>query len=296
MNSCAVSIVIVNWNVRDLLEKNLARLFAAPGRVGGLAVEAVEVIVVDNGSTDGSVAMLRERFPQVHLIRHEGNRGFARAVNQGCAIAQGEVIVLLNPDMLIGEDVLPFVQERLTADSTIGVLGVALEHEDGTWVESVRRDPGLWDQAAILLKVPHLLPRVLDSYLAKDTDYQAPQDVQQVRGSLFAFRRAVFEELGGFDAKSFFIWFEEVDFCKRARAAGYRVHYSPEVRATDLVGRSFAKRRVVWKQYHLWRSMSRYFRKWHPLPEAALITLLGVVAIGIGFAADVIGAKSRLWK
>lgn len=285
-----LSIIIVNWNVRDLLQANLARLFSLTSSHG------FEVIVVDNGSEDGSVAMVKEQFPHVHLIRNEGNRGFAYAVNQGLRVAKGSVLLLLNPDMLVNEGAIDHTVETLMRQMDIGIMSVLLKREDGTVVASVRRDPQFVDQLAILLKLPHLFPKVIDYYLAKDFDYTRSQNVDQVRGSFFAFRRDVYEKIGPFDAKNFFIWFEEVDFCKRVRQAGYRIWYSAEVTCTDLVGRSFRQRTARWKQYHLSRSMAYYFKKWQPAWQAMIIFALRPVAVLSGCVIDLIGAKSRLWK
>ena len=291
-----VSIIIINWNVRDLLKANLARLFSPLLFKEGVGEDIAEVIVVDNGSADGSVVMIKADFPKVHLIRNESNRGFAYAVNQALRVAKGEVMVLFNPDMLMGDGAIEHAYQTLTRQKDIGVLGVKLAREDGSIVESVRRDPGFGDQLAILLKVPHLLPKVLDRYLMKDFDYAKSQNVDQLRGSFFAFRRDVYEKIGSFDANNFFIWFEEVDFCKRVREAGLRVWYSADVACIDLVGRSFHQRTARWKQYHLSRSMTRYFKKWMPWWQTAALYALRPVAILFGVVVDLVGAKSKLWK
>ncbi len=293
-----VSVIIVHWNVRDLLQANLAQLLPLPrgGREGSASGVVCEVIVVDNGSVDGSVTMIKTDFPRAHLIRNEVNRGFAFAVNQGVRVAKGEVVVLLNPDMLVGEDVLEHVHSMLTRQKDVGVMGIKLMREDGSIVESVRRDPSLLDQVAILLKLPHLFPKVLDRYLMKDFDYGKSQNVEQIRGSFFAFRRDVYENVGPFDQKNFFLWFEEVDFCKRVRQAGLRIWYNAELSATDLIGRSFRQRTVRWKQYHLGRSMARYFSKWHPRWQTAVIYILWPLAVASGCFIDAIGARSKRWK
>ncbi len=280
-----ISIIIVNWNVRDLLQANLARLFALQH------APLFEVIVVDNGSSDASVAMIKTAFKEVHLIRNETNRGFAFACNQGLRMAHGEMLLLLNPDMEVREGVLEHMVETLTQEKDVGVMGVKLLHEDGTVVASVRRDPGFIDQLAILLKLPHLFPTIIDQYLAKDFDYAVSQNVDQLRGSFFAFRRDVLEKVGPFDAENFFIWFEEVDFCKRVKAAGYRLWYSAQVVSTDLIGRSFRQRTVLWKQTQLGRSMAHYFKKWHPWWQAAIIYALRPFAMFSGWLVDVVKAK-----
>ena len=280
-----ISLIIVSWNVREILKENLARLFALP------SAASFEVLVIDNGSEDGSSKMVRQEFPQVHLMQNDYNSGFAHACNQGLSMAQGEVLVLFNPDMLMGEGVLQHTYETLARQKDIGVMGVKLLHPDGTLVKSVRRDPGFKDQLAVLLKVPHLVPKVVDSYLANDFDYTLSQNVEQIRGSYFAFRRDVMEKIGMLD-QTFFVWFEEVDFCRRARQAGYRIWYSADVACTDLVGRAFKQISTRSKQYHLNNSMRKYFHKWHPRWQALAIGSLLPLVLLLGLGHD-LWRKSR---
>jgi dTDP-4-dehydrorhamnose reductase len=285
-----LSVIVVSWNVRELLKQNLTRIFEIKPK------HPFEVIVVDNGSSDNSARMVREEFPNVHLIQNDTNRGFAFACNQGLRMARGSVLVLFNPDMIIGDDALDHAYETLMARKDIGVMGVKLLRPDGTIVESVRRDPGLRDQVAILLKLPHLFPNVTDRYLARGFDYSTSQEVEQVRGSFFAFRKDTLDRIGALDDKRFFVWFEEVDFCRRVRQAGYRVWYSAQAQCVDLVGQGFKQQSVRLKQARMSLSMARYFKKWHPAWQAWIIYALRPLAILMGVIADVVGVKTSLWK
>ncbi len=275
-----ISLIIVSLNVRDLLRKNLDSIFSTDSAC------TFEVIVIDNGSEDKTARMVREDFPQVHLIQNDYNSGFAHACNQGLAVAQGDVLVLYNPDMLMGDGVLDHTWNTLTSRSEIGVLGVQLRKEDGSLVRSVRRDPGLQDQLAVLLKLPHLFPNVVKQYLAEDIDQRVSQEVEQLRGSYFAFRRDVMEKIGVLDEKNFFVWFEEVDFCKRVRAAGLKVWFSAEVFCTDLVGQTFKTQPTALKQARFSKSLANYFKKWHPRWQSVVITILRPLAIAAGYAHD----------
>lgn len=285
-----VSIIIVSWNVREQLKDNLSRLFSLQTR------EPFEVIVIDNGSSDGTATMIRTYFPSVHLVQNDANRGFAYACNQGLKMAKGEVLVLFNPDMVMGKDVIDHTYDRLMAHRDIGVMGIKLTRPDGTIVASVRRDPAFKNQLAILLKLPHLFPHITDSYLAKDFDYSVSQDVDQVRGSFFAFRRDVMEKVGMLDAENFFIWFEEVDYCRRVRQAGFRIWYDASISCKDLVGQSFKQQPARLKQARFSKSMARYFAKWHPVWQAWIIYALRPVVIVMGALCDLIAVKSNLWK
>lgn len=275
-----MSIVIVSWNVREMLRENLKGLFALSCR------HPFEVFVVDNGSEDGSAKMVREDFPQVHLIQNDYNSGFSHACNQGLKRAKGDVLVLFNPDMLMGSGVLDHTYETLTRQRDIGVMGVKLVSPDGQIVESVRRDPGLADQLALLLKVPHLFPKVTERYLAKDFDYTKSQNVDHVRGSFFAFRRDVMEKIGMLD-EQYFVWFDEVDYCLRARKAGYRIWYSADASCTDIVGAAFKQIPTRIKQFHFSNSMRKHFRAWHPSWQSLVIASLIPLAVVAGAVHDV---------
>lgn len=264
----AISFIIVSWNVKEALARNIERLLSVYASV------SFEIIVVDNGSHDGTPTMLRTRFPRVQIVQNDGNRGFAYACNQGLKVSRGEVLVLLNPDMLLGKGVIDQTYQMLMNRRDIGVLGVSLKKPDGSRVPSVRRDPRLGDQLAILLKIAKYVPSLTDQYLATDFDYTVSQDVEQIRGSYFAFRRDVYEKVGALDAVRFFIWFEEVDFCRRVREAGYLIWYRADVSCTDLVGQSFRQQKLALKQARFSRSMANYFLKWHPAWQGRLI--LGV--------------------
>lgn len=282
-----ISIVIVSWNVVDLLKENLSKLFALP------CERTFEVFVVDNGSTDGTPAMVRESFPQVTIIQNDYGSGFAHANNQAFRLVNGKVILMLNPDMLVDEGALEATFDRLMSDPTMGVLGIRLNDEQGKPINSVRRWPTFLSQLAILLKVSKLFPKLLDHYHYADFDYTKTQDVPQVRGSFFAFRRDVLEKFGGLDER-FFIWFEEVDFCRQVIAAGMRVVYVADVSAHDLVGRGFAKMKHFEKQYIFTQSMVRYFWKWESAWQAIVLWMLRPWALSLSFLADIKDRRRHL--
>ena len=251
-----ISIIIVNWNVRELLVKNLEQLQKLR-----TSEDLFEVFVVDNGSKDGSARMVREIFPWVFVIHNDYNAGFAKACNQALVLAKGEVLLLLNPDMSVDHGTLERTYAELTERRDIGVFGVKLLNEKGEMIRSVRRNPGLFDQLAILLKLPHFFPAINDRYLCKDLDLSHSQDVEQVRGSYFAFRSDVMTRVGMFDER-FFLWFEEVDFCRRVRLLGLTIRYCADVSCHDFVGRSFAQVPVWKKQWMFFSSALKYFLKW----------------------------------
>ena len=275
-----LSIIIVTWNVRALLEANLRRLFLLNTQ------HSFEVLVVDNGSHDGTVDMVRTQFPQVKLITNAWDAGFAGPNNQALRLAKGEVVILLNPDMLVEPGALDYTYETLMKDHQIGVMGIKLLGKDDKPINSVRRDPDVWSQLCILLKLPHLFPDVIKRYLYTDFDYQTTQDVDHVRGSFFAFRRALLETIGYLD-EEYHLWFEEVDYCKRARKEGLRIRYVADVSAHDFVGKGFEQMRRLETQRIFTTSMLRYFWKWQPGWRALLLTAVRPLGLIAAWGADI---------
>jgi len=252
-----LSIVTVSWNVKEHLKESLEAIFASQSAL------TFEVLVVDNASTDGTPDMLRAwamRESRLRVFLNTTNEGFARANNQAIEQARGRYVLLLNPDMRVFPETLATMVRWMGAHPRAGVAGCHLVTDTGETVPHVRRFPGLWNQLAIILKLPHFFPRVLNNYLMRDFDYTKPARVDSVRGSFFMIRRAALR-VGLLDER-FFIWFEEVDFCKRMRSAGWEVWYTPEAKCVDHVGRSFARVSGYQKQKMFLTSMYRYFDKW----------------------------------
>jgi GT2 family glycosyltransferase len=274
-----ISVVIVSWNVRELLQRNLARLFSLSCRY------PFEVFVVDNASHDGSAQTVRAEFPHVRLIVNDRNAGFARANNQALRLARGETIILLNPDMRVDEGALEAAHDQLTTDKSIGVLGIRLTDDSGRPIGSVRRFPDFVSQLVVILKLGHLFPKLLAHYLYADFDYGVSQDVDQVRGSFFAFRRELLDTVGYLD-DGFFVWFEEVDYCLRVKAAGLRVRYFAGATARDFVGRSAAQMTHFEKQRIFTASMIRYFDKHQPRWQGIVLRIARPFGLAMALGAD----------
>ena len=275
-----ISIIIVTWNVRELLRTNLTRLLNLP------SAYSKEIFVVDNHSHDGTAYMVRQDFPSVYLITNNWDAGFAGPNNQALRLAKGKVVILLNPDMLVEPGALDKTFEKLTSETDIGVLGIKLLNAEGQPISNVRRFPDLISQLAVILKLGRLFPKLLDHYLATDFDYTKSQDVDQVRGSFFAFRRELLETVGYLDA-GYHIWFEEVDYCLRAKQAGLRVHYLADASAQDFVGKGVAQMKHLEKQLIFTASMIRYFRKWKPWWQTALLMSVRPFGLLAAWLADV---------
>ena len=281
-----LAVIIVSWNVREILLQNLEALFRSEGTV------SAEVILIDNASHDGTAEAVRQRFPQVQVIANPDNRGFATANMQGLEIRKSRHALLLNPDMVVAPDALQKTVEYLDAHPTAAVASGKLTREDGSVLKSVRRFPDIWSQLAILFKLPHLFPKILDRYLYQGFDYDREQPVDSVRGSYFAMNCQALWDLGELDPE-YFIWFEEVDYCKLAATEGWLVMHVPWIRAMDHVGSSFAQRGLYWKQDQFSRAMLRYFQKWHPGWRAWLIRLTRPLVLAAAWVGEMLMKNRR---
>ncbi len=223
MNSIALSIVIVSYNTRDMLAACLASL------------DASEIVVIDNASTDESVRMMQKEYPHVRVIQNSENTGFARANNQGIGACRGEYILLLNPDTVVQPGALRRMIEFMNTCPQAGVVGPQLLNADGTLQPSGRNFPSLVSAIAELLPVPERWRVRLRGGLNRD--YNLVVQVDEVSGAAMCVRRTVFDQIGLLDADFFFLG-EDIDLCWRCRKAGWQVYYLPAARVVHHSGGS----------------------------------------------------------
>ncbi len=274
-----LSIIIVSWNVREKLKANLEAIHKSEGNFSS------EIFVVDNNSADGAAGMVKKYFPDVKLIANEKNLGFARASNQGIKKSKGRYVLLLNPDMRPRPDTLARMLDWMDKNKQADVAGCRLVNEAGGTVPQVRRFPALWDQLAVILKLPHLFPFLLRKYLRKNFDYDKEAEVDSIRGSFFLIRRETIEKIGLLDER-FFLWFEEVDYCRRLREVGGKIFYTPVAQCLDHVGRSFSQLPRGRAQRYFRASMLAYFRKWQPAWQYLILKLAWPLGIFLAKAGD----------
>lgn len=255
-----LSIIIVSWNVKEKLKENLSALYGSRGDF------QFEVLVVDNNSSDGSTAMVRVDFPQTEIIVNGSNLGFAAASNQAIRKANGEFILLLNPDMRVEPETLANVLSWAKNNHQATVVGVKLIDGQGKIVKQVRHFPTFFDQLMITLKLPHLFPPVVNKYLCSDFNYEAATRVDSIRGSFFLINRVEYKKISGLGQplldERYFIWFEEVDFCRQVYKLGGEVWYTPAAQCLDYVGQSFCQIKTKQAQKYFRASMLKYFQKW----------------------------------
>lgn len=271
-----LSISIVSYNGKELVRSCLNSIFQNTREI------EFEVFVVDNASVDGTPEMVRAEFPQVRLIVNGQNLGFAKANNMAIKEAKGDFVLLLNQDMRALAGTISGMVGFMRAHPEAGIAGCHLIDEKGQTVRHVRRFPGVWDQAAVILKLPHLFPHVLDKYLMADFDYlrPEPQEVDSVRGSFFCIRREVLEKLGGLDERYFF-WFEEIDYCRQAKHAGFKIIYTGDIQCIDFVGQSVKKLKHLRRQKMFSDSLIKYFKKWEPGWRVLILRVLRPIGLGL---------------
>ncbi|MFA6170866.1 MAG: glycosyltransferase family 2 protein [Patescibacteria group bacterium] len=281
-----ISVIIVSWNVKEKLKKNLKALFSGQEGISS------EVFVIDNNSRDNSAEMVEKEFPQVKLIANKDNLGFAKANNQAINKSRGKYILLLNPDMRVMPNTLYSMVKWMDSRPEAGVAGCRLVNERGETIPHVRRFPALLDQLAIIFKLPHFFPGVLNHYLFKNFDYSKEAAVDSIRGSFFMIRRETMDKIGGLDER-FFIWFEEVDYCRRVKNAGLKVMYTPSASSIDYVGQSISQVSRGAAQKYFRGSMLKYFEKWQPAWQYWILKLAWPVGQALTFLGDKLSIKGR---
>lgn len=265
-----LSVVTVTFNASEQIREQLKSV------KDGCQNILFEQFVVDNGSTDNTIEIIEKEFPQVKIIKMGYNAGFGAANNAAAKLATGKFLFFLNPDMRVDAGSLDKITEWMQNRPAVGLVSCKLINEHGqiNLDAQPRRFPGLWDQLAIILKIPHLFPKILNNYLFKDFNPDAEQEVDSVRGSFMIMRREIYDKLGwAFDPR-YFIWFEDVDICREVKRLGYKVMHTPIISCVDYVGQTFKKQPSALKQKWFLQSMIKYFKKWEPwykwLPIAAL--------------------------
>ncbi len=259
-----LSIIIVNWNVRDLLRACLESIERGRGNLD------VEVIVVDSASSDGSVAMLTADFPWVTLVACSENVGFPKGNNLGIAKANGRYILLLNPDTVVLDNALTVMLSYLQSHPDVGIVGAQLLNADGSVQSSRRRFPTLATAFFESTWLESLAPAaLLARYYARDLPDDQTADVDWVTGACMMAPRTAVAAIGGLD-EAYFMYSEELDWCRRFKDADWRVVYLPAAQIVHYVGKS-SEQAVVARHINFQRAKLRYFRKYHSRLAAGLL-------------------------
>lgn len=254
-----LSVCIVNWNTRDFLRGCLTALAQYPP-VGS----ELEIIVVDNSSADGSAEMVAAEFPGVLLLANKTNLGYAEGNNLALERATGDALLLLNPDVVVHPDSLTRAAEFAASHPNLGAFGCRLVGADGKTQPSLRSfpDPGpvLWEYLGLSRLFPH--SRVFGAYRLTWFDYESVIEADQPMGSFLWISRAAYERVGGLDPQ-FPIFFNEVDWCLRAKQGSFPLYYTPDVVVTHYGGGSTRQvKPSMVRESH--RSLLRFYDKHYP--------------------------------
>lgn len=257
-----ISVLIPAYNGASWIAETLNRLAAAAGDV------PFEAIVVDNASADETAAISRAR-PGVRVIQNGTNLGFSRAVNQAAAASSGRVLVAVNQDLHLQPDALKAIHGFLSSRG--GLAGGALTYEDGVEQPSCGPFPTL---AGTLWRLA--LPRRVRKYNLTLSRAGESQPVDWITGAFMGFSRDLFDRIGGFD-EDYFMYYEDVDFCLRARRAGYQSYFLPSAKAVHLHPFSGRDDAPEWLRKEVRLSQMRYFSKHRPGWERAAVRALNRV-------------------
>lgn len=264
-----LSIVILNWNVRDLLDRCLASIKS--NRF------LTETIVVDNASSDKSVEMVRSKYPSAIVIANSINRGFTGGNNLGIAAATGRYVMVLNPDTEIVGDAIDRMINYLDEQPEVGAVGPQLLNPDRSIQSSRRRFPtlatGFFESTWLQGVAPHT---VLNRFYMDDVSPDAVQEVDWLTGACTVFRKSALDQVGVYDDKNFFMYSEETDLCRRVKMAGWKIMYLPQAQVVHYIGRS-SDQVVAARHLYFQTSKVHYFRKHHGRLEAEVLRIFLLV-------------------
>jgi hypothetical protein len=259
-----MSIVMVAWNNKDYLGPCLDSLYDSQ-------LDATfDVVVVDNGSTDGSQQMLREKYPEVLIIQNEGNVGLGKASNQGIQATRGEFVLLFNNDTLVNKAALDGMVNLMRQKPDAGAVGITLLNGDGSFQSGYGGFSNLWEEFLIAIQVGE---RIWPGYPLQGKS-QGIQTVGWMSSACLLVRRKTFDQIGLLD-ESYFIYGDETDLQYRMKQAGWKAYYIPDLNIIHFGGRSmnrWKRRRMVYRGKMLF-----YQKNYGPLPTAVLRLMLAVL-------------------
>jgi len=256
-----LSIVILNYKTAGLVRQCLRGIYAHPPS------EGFEVIVVDNASNDSCPEFVAREFPQAKLVKLDVNRGYAAGNNAGLKIAQGEYVLILNPDITVLKGNLDGLIKFMDANPKVGLAGPRLVNPDGSLQYSSYRWPSFWlplFRRTSLGQLP-VVNKLVHRYQMYDWDHAANQAVDWLLGACLIVRKSALDKVGLLDER-YFLYVEDTDWCRRFWQAGFEVHYIAEVEFVHFHERLSAQaawggvfNRVTWVHIASWL---KYFLKW----------------------------------
>lgn len=254
-----MSIVIVSWNAKKYLRDCLNSI------IPEISASSAEIIVVDNASSDGSPEMVQAEFPTVILIQTGSNLGFAKANNIGIRRSTGQYVLLINSDVIVKPGCFDAMLAYMNRFSQVGLLGPKILEPSGEIQRSCMEYPSLWNTIARSFALDRAFPNstVFSGFIMGYWQHDTVRAVDTIYGCFWMIRRSVLDDVGGLD-ETFFMYGEDVDFCKRVRDAGYTIAFLPGAEAIHFGGASSANAPVrfyvemqkanlqLWRKHHGW--------------------------------------------
>ncbi|UCC39908.1 MAG: glycosyltransferase family 2 protein [Candidatus Aminicenantes bacterium] len=270
-----VDIIIVNHNTKDLLRQCIKSVYANTPK------NSFEIIVIDNSSVDESLQMIKREFPDVKVIENKENLGFSKANNQGITAGRGRYVLLLNSDTLVLPSTLDIMKQFLHDHPDVGIVGSRTFYSDYTVQATARSFPtpinALFGRKSILTR---LFPtnRFSRRYLTCfNQDYSEPFEVDWVAGSCLMVKRKMIDEIGLLD-EGFWMYWEDADWCYRAKKKGWKVFCVPEAKIIHYEGMSSKKQSAkLIMEFH--KSIYRYYRKHHVGSYVNPVNILALVGL-----------------
>jgi GT2 family glycosyltransferase len=271
MENILISIIIVNWNTRELLKQCIESIKADIEHIGS------EIIVVDNASSDGSVEMIENRFPDVKIIKNSQNMGFAKANNSGIRAATGKYVCLINSDVRILENGLRGTIDFFEKNPQLGIISPMLLNSDMTQQSSCKIFPSLWTELSIAFGFHKLFGKYF-SLFNDDLRIQGvnPIEVDVLAGTFWLTLKSSIERVGLLD-EDFFFYREDYDWCKRFWEQGFPVLIIPKYKVVHHGGASSSAESVRFKS-ELYRSKLIYWKKY--FSKKSSISLIAIIILG----------------
>lgn len=253
MSGPLLSLIVVSYNSSEFLMDMLLSAVGSSGRI------PMEIIVVDNGSSDGSPELVSAHFPDALVVASSENKGFAWGNNRGASLATGELLLLANSDVVFLGSAVRDMAYYLLEHRDVGALGPKVLNPDGSVQFSGKRMPGVATGALVASGLYHRVPwrGPWEKYYMLPEDYERVQEVDHLTACCLMVRRQVWEEVGGFD-EGYFMYFEDIDWCLRARQKGNKLVYLPTASVVHYKSASARKRALgSIRDYH--RSARRFY-------------------------------------
>jgi len=286
MTDPVLAVVVINYETGDLLRECIRSLHSEAAQL------PAEIVVVDNGSTDGSVARMRAEFPDVAVVDPGGNVGYAAAANRGIASVRASLVAVLNPDTVVEPGTLAAMRDAL-ADPGVAAVGPLIRNADGSVYPSARHVPSFADAVGHgIFGMFWPTNPFTRRYRQLDADPTRPRDVDWVSGAAIFMRRDALDRVGGWD-EGYFMYVEDVDLCWRLRRDGWRIRFDPRGAIEHVQGASAARRPVRMVIEHH-RSLQRFATKrWRgpkrlllPFSAVYLVLRAGAAVVALRFSPD----------